>query len=226
MLQSTEQKDRTSGQFWARIQLEFNSDISSFICFQDFIQMLLLSGRNMLSFRNTSLYKRHGNTQVKCRSHFHFPFISGGKRQGTHEERHSSIFLLIPQAVPTQGSSTDRTELQSPSLLWASHVLTEPHAGSQLPHTDPQPGRVPANTSPEVTLGHCQQAGHVWDTPAAALRLNPAGITISGQRQEKLKPLQKAGKPQICMEDTTALGDSTAAGKRVTLTMKPACSHI
>lgn len=94
----SEQKDGTNGQFWARLLLEFNSNISSFICFQDFIQRLLLSSRSMLSCKNTSLYKRNGNTEVRCRSPFHFTLISGGKRQGTHEERDTAVFfLLLPQ---------------------------------------------------------------------------------------------------------------------------------
>lgn len=74
VLQNSEQKDGTNGQFWARLPLEFTSNISSFVCFQDFIQRLLLSSRSMLSFKNTSLYNRNGNTQVRCRSPLHFTF--------------------------------------------------------------------------------------------------------------------------------------------------------
>lgn len=139
VLQGSEQKDGTNGQFWARLLLEFNSNISSFICFQDFIQRLLLSSRSMLSFKNTSLYKRNGNTEVRCRSPFHFTLISGGKRQGTHEERDTAVFFLLlpqvqfPQAACTRGSSTDRNRAADPTVA-AEHPMSSQDPSTQV-HT-------------------------------------------------------------------------------------------
>lgn len=147
--------------------------------------------------------------------------------------RSNSLRLHVHEAVAQTG-----TELQTQQLLLSTRC---PHrilplrfirAGSRLPcRLTSSYWSFPANTSPKGTGadGVTHQAGQGLSAGHISSRLS-VWTELWSPSMDKVKRnsihYKRQAYPKFCMEDTTALGDSTAIRKRVTLIMKPACIHI
>lgn len=147
--------------------------------------------------------------------------------------RCNSLRLHVHEAVAQTG-----TELQTQQLLLSTRCphrilpLRFTRAGSRLPcRLTSSYWSFPVNTSPKGTgaNGVTHQAGQGLSAGHISSRLS-VWTELWSPSMDKVKRnsihYKRQAYPKFCMEDTTALGDSTAVRKRVTLIMKPACIHI